>query len=128
MGPFNVSLIQLFVLAIGVAGMLGVMNVLIKSGFSKVIAILFSLPILLIFAVIAFFKMSEMGIIAFAVKFIRTHFLDTVEKFQVNFPKMDEIKVLLLRSRQEEKQDEIVQKDVEMKAELLEKMQVGGLV
>ena len=58
-GPLTISVIQMFVLAIGVAAALAAFNGFSKSG-SKVVGVLVAIIILIIFIVIAFFKVSEL--------------------------------------------------------------------
>jgi ABC-type nickel/cobalt efflux system permease component RcnA len=58
-GPLNISVVQLFVLAVGVALALAAFNGFSKSG-SKVVGIFIAIIVLIIFIVIAFFKVSEL--------------------------------------------------------------------
>lgn len=108
--------------------MLGTVNSLMKAGFNKVIAIMFSSPILLIFAIIAFFKVSELSLVPFLCKFVRNRFFDTMKKFQCNFPKINGLTLFLLKSQEKEKKEEIKYKENKINKELLEKMTTGGLV
>lgn len=58
-GPLNISVVQLFVLALGVALALAAFNGLGKSG-SKVLGIFVAILIIIITIIIAFFKVSEL--------------------------------------------------------------------
>lgn len=85
--PITVSLIQLFVLALGLAGSFWIANYFLKQGQNKVIAIIFASPLFLISLAIAFFEISEMNLLQFIGKMLRTYFFDTTEKYQVNVTK-----------------------------------------
>ena len=73
-GPFNVSIIQLFILAIGVAIAFVVFNKFAQS--SKAAAVIFAILVFLIFVVIAFFEVSELNLLSFIMKFIQNNFFD----------------------------------------------------
>ena len=130
MGPLTVSIVQLFVLALGVAASFGVANYLIKSGNNKFIAIAAASPITLIALAIAFFEVSEMGLVEFLAKMARTHFFDTTTKFQVNIQKPDKTTILIKQNRSEEKIQKIVfktQKDL-LSEDTEEKIRDSGLL
>jgi len=59
-GPLNVTLIQLILLAVGMAISLMIWNGMVKGGANKLLAFIVAIPIFIIFIVIAFFKVSEM--------------------------------------------------------------------
>lgn len=107
-GPVTVSIIQLFVLALGIASSFAIANYLIKNGNNKMIAIMAASPITLIAFAIAFFEVSEMGLIEFLAKMARTHFFDTTTKFQVNTQKVDKTKLLIKQIHSEEQTQKIV--------------------
>lgn len=85
LGPITISIIQLFILAIGVAIALIVFSKFSQT--SKVAASFFAILILLFFVLIAFFNISELNIVAFLAKVIQNHFFDTTKKYQTNFTK-----------------------------------------
>ena len=58
-GPINLSIVQLFIVGVGVAASLGIFNTFSKSG-AKAVGILLAIIILLLSIFIAFFKISEM--------------------------------------------------------------------
>ncbi|NOZ43905.1 MAG: hypothetical protein GXP45_01950 [bacterium] len=93
-GPITLSIIQLFLVAIGVAAGLGVFNAVQKSG-SKVAAAIVAIPVLGLFLIMAFFKVSELGLVAFVAKLFRNKFFDTTKKYQVNFDRVDPFDILL---------------------------------
>lgn len=106
-GPLTVWIWQLFILVLGVAGSFAIANYFIKQGQNKVVAIAFALPLTLIAAAIAFFEVSEMGLIEFLAKMLRTHFFDTTTKFQVNVEKPDKIDLLIREIHSEEQTQKI---------------------
>ncbi|MEI7562743.1 MAG: hypothetical protein WCJ39_03345 [bacterium] len=58
-GPLTISIIQLFIMAVGIAIALAVFNTFAKAG-SKIIGVFLAVIILIIFIVIVFFKVSEL--------------------------------------------------------------------
>ncbi|MEF2176176.1 MAG: hypothetical protein V3575_06940, partial [Candidatus Absconditabacteria bacterium] len=52
------------------------------------------------FLVVAFFRYSELTLIPFVSKIIRTYFLDETKKYQVNYSKLDksEVAIKILKS------------------------------
>lgn len=106
-GPITVGLGQLFILVLWVAGSFAIANYFIKQGQNKIVAIAFASPLTLIAFAIAFFEVSEMGLIEFLAKMIRTHFFDATTKFQVNVEKPDKIDLLLKEIHTEEQTQKI---------------------
>jgi hypothetical protein len=98
-----------------------------QSG-STAAGVVFAVPVLAIFIVIAFFKVSEMGLLEYIAKMIRNKIYDTPRKFQVNFEKENPIDVMIKKSRIEEKKQVIEQKDSKMSQELLKQIEKGGLL
>lgn len=110
--PFTLGFGQLILLAIWWAMMFGVMNWLMKWWTSRWTAMIISLPILLIFAFIAFFKISELWLLPFIAKLARTHIFNTARKFQVNFVKASQIDVFLSKFKTHEKKETINYKKI----------------
>lgn len=106
-GPLTIGIVQLFILALWVAGSFAIANYLIKAGNHKIIAIAAASPLTLIACAIAFFEVSEMGLLEFLAKMARTHFFDTTTKFQVNINKPDQTDLLIKKSHTEEKTQRI---------------------
>lgn len=106
-GPLSISLIQLFVLAVGIAGSFAIANYFLKQWQNKVLAIIFASPLFLISLAIAFFEISEMNLIEFIAKILRTHFFDTTIKYQVNNTKPDIIDLLLKKNHNKEETQKI---------------------
>ena len=92
----------MFILVLGVAGSLAIANYFMKQGQSKFVAIAFALPLAFISFAIAFFEISEMWLLEFLAKILRTHFFDATTKFQVNVEKPDKIDLLLKEIHTEE--------------------------
>lgn len=59
-GPLNVTLVQLIILAVGMALALVIWNAMVRGGAGKATAAVFAIPVFIIFVVIAFFNVSEM--------------------------------------------------------------------
>ena len=127
-GPFRITLIQLILLAIWAAWTLAVINWLLKNWFNTVIAVIFWSPIFFVFFVIAFFKISELSLIPFIAKMLRTHFFDVTKKYQCNFPKINKTEIILHKRKYQDKKEEIKQKYTNVNQELLDKMENDSLV
>ncbi len=126
--PFTVSLVQLIILTIWAAWTLGLMNYFMKWGMAKAQALIFSSPIVLVFAFIAFFSISEMNLVQFIIKLLRTYFFDTAQKFQVDFPKPDPVDVILKKYEKKDKVDEIQHKSEVVRKDLLDKLEKEWLI
>lgn len=98
-GPATITVVQLLLVAAGIGLSLGVWNKLTTSNVDKLIALMLVLPILLLFIFIAFFKFSELTLIPFIAKMVRTYFLDTTLKFQINRDRPDPHGILLTKIR-----------------------------
>ena len=103
--PFTVSVFQLFILAIGIAIAFVVFNKFAQS--SKAVGIFFGILIFLFFAVIAFFKISELNLLAFIVKFVQNQFFDTTKKYQTNYTKNDQLATLIEKSKSQNTKQKI---------------------
>lgn len=112
--PFRVKMWQLFLIAVWVAITFAIMNWLMKHGLWKIPAFIVSSPWLLFMLFIAFFKKSELHIIPFSLKLIRTYIINTTRTFQRNIikPADWEIKLEYAKlNRWEEKQ--VIQKKLD---------------
>jgi len=112
--PFRVKMWQLFLIAIWVAITFTIMNWLMKNWLWKAPAFIIASPWLLIMLFISFFKKSELHIIPFSLKLIRTYVINTPKTFQKNIikPSSWEIKLQYAKlNRWEEK--EIKQKELD---------------
>ncbi|HMT01069.1 MAG TPA: hypothetical protein PKC14_01970 [Candidatus Absconditabacterales bacterium] len=124
-GPFTISIIQLFILAIGIGLALATYNAFAQAqpGTTSVIGIVFGIIIFLIFVIIAFFEISELSLIPFLAKMVRTYFLDVPQKHQMNYEKINPTELLIKKARGDEKATTVEQKSNSVDAELIAKVQ-----
>ena len=78
---------------------LGLRNQMVKRGVGKGVALIVVMPIFILFAIIAFFKVSELSLIPFLAKVIQSNILDETKKFQINTTPLDPIEVAYARSK-----------------------------
>ena len=97
---FSISFIQLVILAIWVVFTLWVFSTFSNSD-AKWVWVVFAIIIFMIFAFIAFFKQSELTLLAFMSKKIKDNFLDVPKKLQMNYTKQDPIEIIIAKSKQE---------------------------
>jgi hypothetical protein len=90
---------------LGIALALGVFNAVGQE--SKAIGIVFAIPVLIIFIVIAFFEVSELPLIPFLAKIAKTYFFDATKKFQVNYERIDPVTVAIKEAASKEKKQVI---------------------
>ena len=125
--PLTISILQLFLLAWGVAIALAVFNSFSKS-WSKLIGIVLAIFIMLIFVAIAFFKISELSLVPFAAKMIRNNFFDTKKKFQENYTRESPVDILIKENKATEEKQVIEQKVGGLSQERISEIEKGGLV
>ncbi len=104
-GPFTISIIQLFGLAIGVALALVVFSQFQES--SKVLWTFFAVLIFIFFAVIVFFDVSELNLLAFIAKIVQNHFFDSTEKYQTMNEKPSKTELSIKKYKTENKKEKI---------------------
>lgn len=127
MGPISLSIVQLFLVAVWVGLALAVFQWVSKV-WSTVAGIVFAIPILLIFLLIAFFKISEMGLLEYIAKIFRNKFFDTTKKYQNNFEKHNKTEILIKEFKQEDQKQKIEQKDSKLDDTILESIKKWGLM
>ncbi len=110
LGPLTISVVQMFVLAVGVALALAAFNGISKS-WSKVLWIFAAIIIIVIFLVIAFFKISELWLVAYISKLVRNSFFDTKKKYQVDYQKNNSLDVMIQEAKTKEEKKIIEQKE-----------------
>lgn len=108
--PLSISIVQLFILAIGISLALAAFNGFTKS-WSKMVGLLLAIIIIIVFIIIAFFKVSELWLLAYIAKLIRNNFFDTKKKFQVNYEKKNPFDVMIQESKTKEEKQIIEQKE-----------------
>ena len=121
-GPATISIVQLMILAIGLGLTLAVWNSLYKNGTPRATAALIALPLFFLCVFIAFFKYSELTLIPFIAKLIRTNFLDVTKKFQLNRARPDPKAIALAKSRTTDHDTIITQKDFDLDTKQLQKL------
>ena len=97
---FSVSFIQLVILSIWAVFALWTFSTFNNSG-AKWIWLVLAIIIFLIFVIIAFFRVSELNLLAFIAKKIKDNFLDVPKRFQMNYEKLDPIEIMIAKSKQE---------------------------
>lgn len=120
--PFSMSIIQLFVVATGAAISLSVWNSLVRSGIDKVIASILALPIVILFGVVAFFNISELPLIPFIAKLIRTYFIDEPVKYQLNYKKIDKTDIMVKLVKNSENAYIVESKDLKIDQEKIKSL------
>jgi len=126
-GPLTISIIQLFIMAVGIAIALAVFNTFAKAG-SKIIGVFLAVIILIIFIVIVFFKVSELWLIPFLAKMVRNSFFDTKKKFQENYYKESPLDVLLQETKAKEEKQIIEYKSGKINKEKIADIERSGLI
>lgn len=96
----SISFIQLIILAVWVMFALWAFSAFSNSE-SKWVWVIFAVIIFWIFAFIAFFKESELNLLAFIAKKIKDWFLDVPKKFQVNYTKTNPTELTIAKAKQE---------------------------
>lgn len=104
-GPFTISIIQLFGLAIGVALALVVFSQFQET--NKVVWTFLAVIIFIIFAVVVFFDISELNLLAFVAKIIQNHFFDSTEKFQTMNEKPSKSELAIRKHKIDDKKQKI---------------------
>ena len=90
------------------------------------VGIVVAIPVFLLFVVIAFFQISELSLIPFIAKLVRTYFFDTTRKYQVNFDKADETDLLLKKNHIDDQKEIITYKTQEtVDPKVLEEIEKG---
>ncbi len=97
---FSISFVQLIVMAIWVVFALLVFSTC-NQAWARWAWAVFAIIIFLLFAVIAFFNISELSLLAFIAKKIKDWFLDVAKKFQINYVKHDPTEITIAKSKQE---------------------------
>lgn len=92
------------------------------------VGILLAILVIAVFIIIAFFQISELGLVAFIAKLVRNHFFDTTKKFQINYEKQNPTEIKIKEARSEEEKAVIENKDSTFDKDNLKKIQESGLI
>lgn len=114
--PFNISIIQLLLVAMWIWLALVAFNAWQKA-WSKSVWIFFAVIILIFVFFVTFFKISEMNIIQFIAKKIKENFFDVTKKFQSNNEKIDPVKISLKEGEIQEAKQQLVEQKQEPEVE-----------
>ncbi len=129
LGPISISLVQVFLLMVGLGAGLGIFQMASGGGKNKTMGIIFAVPVVLLFVFIAFFQISEMGLTAFLAKLARNYFFDSNIKYQTQYTRVTKPHdILLRRSHISEKEEKIEAKTLIIDEQELEKIKNGGLL
>lgn len=126
-GPLTINIVQMFVLAVGVALALAAFNGLSKS-WSKALGILVAILIIVVFIVLAFFKISELWLMAYIAKLVRNNFFDTKKKFQVNYDKKNPLDISVQEAKTKEEKQIIEQKENKFDKNILNDIEKKWLI
>ncbi len=126
-GPLSINIIQMFLLAVGVALALAAFNWFSKW-WSKALGILIAILIIIIFIIIAFFKISELWLVAYIAKLVRNNFFDAKKKFQVNYDKNNPLDVSIAEAKTKEEKQIIEQKENTFDKKILTDIEKKGLI
>lgn len=109
--PFRVKMWQAFLIAVWFWIFFSIMSWLKKHWLGTIPAAIIASPVMVIFLVLAFFKKSELYIIPFVIKLIRTYVIWTPRTFQRNNIKPSDFEIKL----QFAKLNKWEEKDIEQK-------------
>lgn len=129
-GPLTITLVQMFIMAIGISLSLVVFNTVWgwDEWWNKVLGAIAALPVFLIFVFTAFFKISELGLLAFGAKLLTSYFFDTTKKFQTNYKKFDPFLILRKKIHVTEGGDIIESKKLMLDKKELNQIENAGLL
>ncbi len=99
-------MIQMFLMAIGVVIALATFSSFSKAN-AKNLGVIVAILILMVFAFVTFFRVSEMNLVEFISKKIKDIFLDTTQKYQTNTKKFHPTDILIAKSRQRQTKQKI---------------------
>ncbi len=125
--PLSISILQLGILALGIAIALAIFNGFAKS-WSKVLGVLLAIFVFLIFVIIAFFRISELSLVPFLAKLLRNNFFDTKKKFQENYDKENPLDILIKEGRATDEKQIIERKTWWLSQEKVDEIEKWWLV
>lgn len=110
--PLTITIVQLLLLALGTWLALAVFSGL-KDRSGNAWALLFAIPVLVLFIVLAFFKVSEMWMIEYLAKIFRNKFFDVQKKYQINFEKNNETEIVIKEAEQNDSSTQVIEHKTE---------------
>ena len=126
--PFNISVLQLLLVAMGVWLAMVVFNTA-QQAWSKAAWIFFAVLILIFVGFVTFFKVSEMNIVQLLAKKIKENFFDVTKKFQSNNEKMNPVEIALKEWKISDDKKQIIEQKQEPEVEeIIEKIKDDDLV
>lgn len=128
-GPLTITLVQMFILAIGISLALVAFNTVGggEDG-NKIVGMIIAIPVFLLFVFIAFFKISEMGLLAFGGKLLGSYFFDTTKKFQTNFKRYSTTDIIIKQSHSDEGEEVISSKKLDLEETDFSQIRNSGLL
>ncbi len=109
-GPIDLSIAQLWWLGLGASICMAIFRALAEAWVESLMAVLMISPIAIIFLLITFFNFSEMNLFEFIAKFIRTNFIDSPVKYQINHKKIDPLDVQIKKLKKWKKEKKVEKK------------------
>jgi len=126
--PFNISVLQLLLVAMGVWLAMVAFNTA-QQAWSKTAWIFFAVLILIFVGFVTFFKVSEMNIVQLLAKKIKENFFDVTKKFQSNNEKMNPVEIALKEWKISDDKKQIIEQKQEPEVEeIIEKIKDDDLV
>lgn len=128
--PLSISIVQLLLIALWVWLALAVFSWL-KDRSGSAAALLCAIPVLIIFVVLAFFKISEMGMLEYLAKIFRNKFFDVQKKYQINFEKDNETEIAIKEAEQNDTQTQVIEhksEDTQAWQKMLEDIEKNDLI
>jgi len=119
-GPFRVKMWQLFIIALWTGIFLSIVNWLKKWWLGTVAAWIIASPVMILTFVIAFFRKSELYIIPFLTKLIRTYVINSPRTFQRNIDKPSEVDIKIHFARLNKWEEKVTEQKEFKKDEISE--------
>ena len=122
--PLNINMIQFFILAGGIALALTIWNSLVKHWLDKTTSTILVAPIVLIAAFIAFFNVSELSLLPFIAKILRTYFFDTPVKKYTTYKEIDPLEITKYYLRTEKVTKKVDEKKLTLEKDKLKTLEI----
>lgn len=127
--PVTVSVIQLFLLALGVGWALAIFTAVSKT-WSTAMWVILAIPVFVFFIAVAFFKISEMWMLEYIAKLFRNKFFDVQKKYQINFERNNKTEITIKEAKQWEEKSQVIerkQEDTQQDAKLVDEIEDSDL-